>query len=280
MIAQIVPRNAVWTAWTLRPYEIAPAALACALYATGARAAGGRVVSRARAIAFTSGVAVALVAVVSPVHAVAEETFSGHMIQHLVLMFVAAPLIVAGRPGLVMALALPPGVRRWGWSVARTQGGSAVLRTLRRPIAIFVAYAAALWMWHLPGLYDAAVRHAPVHALEHACFLGVAMAFWAAVVRTGPRRRLAHAPAMGLVLATMLQSTWLSAILTFGNVDYRLYVQRAPTWGINAGLDQQLAGTLMWVPSELVYFGVFAVLFVRWLRDLDVRHPKAPVEQS
>jgi cytochrome c oxidase assembly factor CtaG len=269
----------VWSAWTLRPYEIAPAAIACALYASGLHASGIRAVSRARAASFAAGAAVALLAVVSPLHAFADETFSGHMAQHLILMFVAAPLIVAGRPGLVMALALPLGVRKWGWSAARRTAVAATLRQLRRPSTIFVTYTAALWLWHLPGLYDAAVRHPGVHAAQHASFLGVALAFWAAVVRTGPRRRLAHAPAMALVIATMLQSTWLSAILTFGNETYRLYAQRAPIWGINAGQDQQLAGTLMWIPSEIVFFAVFGVLFVRWLRDLDLRHPKFPVEQ-
>jgi len=81
-------------------------------------------------------------------------------------------------------------------------------------------------------------------------------------------------PAIGLVLGTMLLGNWLAAILTFGRIAYPIYAQRAALLHIDPLLDQQLAGSIMWLPSTIVFFGVFGVLFVRWFRDLDARHPR------
>lgn len=277
MLAHLfVPRSAAWSAWQLDTVVLATAAAACALYASGLNARGMRAVSRARAASFATGVAVAVIATVSPLHAAADATFTAHMAQHMTFMFVAAPLIVAGRPALVMALALPSRIRGAGWTFARTRAGGALIRMIRNPLSIFVVYSAALWLWHLPGLYQAAVRSDAVHALEHASFLGTSMAFWGVVARTGPRRRVGYAPSMLLVVATMMQSTWLAAILTFGGSAYPIYAVRAPLWGVEALADQQTAGSIMWIIPTLAYFAVLGVLFVRWMRALDARHARTP----
>jgi putative membrane protein len=272
----LVPRSAAWSAWQPDPIAIAIAALAGAFYAAGLHATGVRAVSRARAGCFVAGVAVALLATMSPLHAAADATFTAHMAQHMLFMFVAAPLIVAGRPALVMALALPAGVRRKGWRIAGTRPVDALTHAARHPLSIFVVYAAAVWLWHLPGLYQAAVRSEAVHALEHATFLATAMAFWGAVARTGPRRRVGYPTSMGLVVGTMMQSTWLAAVLTFGGSAYPIYARRAPLWGVDALADQQTAGSIMWIIPTIAYFGVLGVLFVRWMRALDARHARAP----
>jgi cytochrome c oxidase assembly factor CtaG len=194
----------------------------------------------------------------------------------MLFMFVAAPLIVAGRPALVMSLALPIGVRRRGRQLVGTRPVHALNRAARNPLSIFVVYAAAVWLWHLPGLYQAAVRSDAVHALEHATFLATSMAFWGAVARTGPRRRVGYAPSMLLVVGTMMQSTWLAAVLTFGAGAYPIYARRAPLWGVDALADQQTAGSIMWIIPAIAYFGVLGVLFVRWMRALDARHARSP----
>jgi putative membrane protein len=268
--------HAIWSQWSFVRFEYVPALFALGLYGVGLYATGIRAVSRARALCFGSGVLIALGSVVSPLHSAAEAMFSMHMIQHQVLMLVAAPLLVAGRPGLVMALAFPMGLRRWTWAVGRARPSKMVLRVLRNPLVVLLVYAGVLWMWHLPGPYQAAVRSGTVHALEHLAFLAISLAFWAGVVRTGPRRRMRYVPAIGLVLGTMLLTGWLAAVLTFGNLIYPLYAQRAALLGLNASVDQELAGTIMWVPSTLIYFVVFAVLFVRWFRELDARFAPTP----
>jgi putative membrane protein len=274
MLAHAFDPAAVWSRWDLEPFQFVPALIVLGLYGIGLYATGIRAVSRARALSFVAGVFIALGAVVSPLHGAAEAKFSMHMVQHQILMLVAAPLLIAGRPALVMALALPFRVRRWGMALGHTKAMSVELRWLRNPLIILLVYAGVLWVWHLPGPYDAAVRSSTVHAVEHIAFLGISLAFWAGVMRTGPRRRVRYVPSILLVLGTMLLSSWLAAILTFGRIAYPIYVQRAALLHIDPLVDQQLAGTLMWVPSTIVYFGIFAVLFVRWFRELDARHPQ------
>jgi cytochrome c oxidase assembly factor CtaG len=112
--------------------------------------------------------------------------------------------------------------------------------------------------------------------VEHAAFLGVALAFWSVVMRTGPRRRAGYLVSMLLAFGTMLESTWLAAVLTFGGLAYPVYAHRAPAWGIGALADQQLAGALMWVPSAIVLVTVTAVLFARWFHELDRTHAPRP----
>jgi len=272
----LVSRGEIWSAWTAEPFTIGAAFGAAFVYGWGLYATGVRAVGRGRAAAFVGGIAVALLAMLSPLQAAVQATFSSHMSQHMVLMFVAAPLLVAGRPGLVMGLALPRRVRRWSMEAARSRPVAVALRLARHPLAILVVYTTVVWAWHLPGPYQAAIRSGAVHGVEHASFLAVAMAFWAGVTRTGPRRRIRYVPSMLLVLGTMLQSTWLAAILTFGGRAYPLYAQRAAAWRIDALADQQLAGAIMWIPPSILYLTVFSVLFVRWLRELGTRHAQRP----
>jgi putative membrane protein len=176
-----------------------------------------------------------------------------------------------------MALALPLRWRRPMWSLGRAAPVATVLRWIKSPLAIALVFAGALWMWHLPGPYEAAVRNNAVHAAEHVAFLGISLAFWAGVMRAGPRRRIRYMPAIMLVIGTLMLTGWLAAVLTFGGLVYPLYAQRAALLGINAAHDAQLAGTLMWVPSTLIYFGAFAGLFTRWFRELDARYAPTPV---
>lgn len=272
----VVARSDISTAWTVEPFAIAAAVVGAALYAAGLYATGIRAVSRARAAAFALGVLVAVAATVSPLHAAAETTFAAHMLQHMLFMFTAAPLLVAGRPALVMALALPVRVRMFAWAAAATRPFATAVRLLKNPLTILIVYAGAVWTWHLPGPYQAAVTAEAAHATEHAMFLGVSIALWAGVTRTGPRRRIRHIPSMLLVLGTMLHSTWLAAILTFGGLAYPIYERRAPLWGIDPSADQQAAGAIMWIPSTLIFFTVFSVLFVRWFHELDTRHARRP----
>ena len=274
VLAHVFSPAAVWSQWNFDPWETFPALIALGLYGVGLYATGVRAVSRARAASFVSGVFLALGVNVSPIHSAAEGMFSVHMVQHQVLMLIAAPLIVAGRPALVMALALPHRWRRWGFEVARAKVVSTALRFAKNPLAILLVFAGVLWMWHLPGPYEVAVRNNGLHALEHIAFLAISLGFWAAVMRAGPRRRIGYLPAILLVIGTLMLTGWLAAVLTFGGLVYPLYGQRAMLLGIDAAHDAPLAGTLMWVPTTLIYFGAFAGLFTRWFRELDVKYPR------
>jgi cytochrome c oxidase assembly factor CtaG len=210
--------------------------------------------------------------IVSPIDALADTLLSVHMVQHLILLMVAPPLLVYGRPGLVTFLGLPASSRAGlgGLGARRRlrQAGTVVLN----PLVVLVATVAALWGWHLPGPYQAAITHPALHAVEHLTFLVSALAFWALVIDPGPRRRLGYGPAILLVFATMLAGAALGALITFSStVLYPLYGAGARLWGTTPLADQQVAGALMWIPPGAVLFLTVIVLALRWFEDVDRR---------
>jgi putative membrane protein len=230
------------------------------------RAAGmGHGVRAWEAAAYFAGLLAVALAVASPLDALSSALFSAHMVQHLLLTLVAAPLLVLGRPGVVLPWALPEGGRRIlaaGWSSRRLGAGlRGVSGTLRRPSAVFVLYATALWSWHHPRLYQAALFDPLVHALEHACFLLTAILWWSLVIAAGRGGRLDAGAAILLVFVTMMQKAFLGVILTLSpSAWYPAHAAGAEAWGTTLLGDQQLAGLLMWVPGKPVY-----VLLVLWL---------------
>jgi putative membrane protein len=259
-------------AWTLDPGTLGLLALGALLYAAGAARLRrrGRSPRPARTAAYYGGLAVVAAALVSPLHALGETLFSAHMVQHLTLVLVAAPLLASAAPVTTGMLGIPPGPRRnllalrrlWPWRAAR--------RTLRNPVVVWSLGAVAMWSWHLPGLYRAALAAPAIHALEHASFLVTALLLWSLVLRTGPRRRLAHGPAILLLFGTALQGAVLGAVLAFAARPlYGLASAGSRAWGLAPLADQQLAGLIMWVPAGAVYIGAMATLFWRWLQEMD-----------
>jgi cytochrome c oxidase assembly factor CtaG len=282
----VVPPSAVWGAWTFDPVVVAGLAAAAGLYARGwakllrARGApqgagsrrGHQHIRPRQAVSFFAGLALLAAALVSPLDALADTLLSVHMAQHLILLMVAPPLLVYGRPGLVTFLGLPASSRAGlgGLGARRRlrQAGTVVLN----PLVVLVATVAALWGWHLPGPYQAAITHPALHAVEHLTFLVSALAFWALVIDPGPRRRLGYGPAILLVFATMLAGAALGALITFSStVLYPLYGAGARLWGTTPLADQQVAGALMWIPPGAVLFLTVIVLALRWFEDVDRR---------
>lgn len=187
----------------------------------------------------TAGVSVAILSILPPVHGAAERLLSAHMLQHLTLMMIAAPLI---------ALALPP-VPRLG------------------PIPVWIAATAILWAWHLPVLYDAALASPVLHALEHFSFLATSIAFWSFVL---VRTDVSAPTRVGLTFASGLQSSALGALLAFASAP--LYDSHLATPSGRTPLeDQQLAGALMWVPPGVVYLAVMVALLYHWFKTMESR---------
>jgi cytochrome c oxidase assembly factor CtaG len=216
---------------------------------------------RRRAPATLAGVVILLVVTLPPLGEHLEERMSTHMAQHLVILTVATPLIAVGSPGPAMLAALPPS--------ARHQLVHAGHRCPRFPAPVaWLLFVTALWVWHLPAVYDAAVRSTPVHLLEHACFLLAAWLFWHCLVRMmrTPGRSIAAA---AYVAAVVPPGAALGAVLTFP--DHLLYPAQAAharAIGVDPLLDQRIAGLVMWVPLDLVYLAVAIWLFARWLGGL------------
>ena len=253
------------TGWNLDPVVIGGLVVAGVVYAAG----WGRVVrSRSaatwnmRALCFGGGLFFLWVALVSPVDAMGHQIFAMHMTQHLILILAAAPLLAASAPLFVSGLVLPRAVSRVGRQVRDGRVGPA----LSHPLVILGLHVGAIWAWHLPVLYESALRSDVMHALEHASFLGTGVAFWWVLLRRRPR--LSGGQAVLYLFAGGIQSAALGALLTFASTPlYEVHTETA-VWGLTPLEDQQIAGAVMWVPSGIVYVLVAAVFFVRWLRSV------------
>lgn len=280
MLAHVVEPGSVWRAWGPDPVETGILLGFVLLYLRGAfrlRQSGPRrVLPTRRIVAVVTGVGLAVAALASPLDGLADTLFAWHMVQHLVLLLVVPPLVVWGRPLLVLGFGLPQGLRRRVQRIAAAAPARGAIRAVVHPAVAWGLYAVALWGWHLPGPYQAAVHDDVFHALEHASFLGAALLFWSVVIGAGPRRRLSYGGTLLFTFTTMLHSVWLAMVLSFvPTVVYPVYATGTAAWGIEALADQHAGGTIMWVPSALVFIVTLAVLFLRWLRDIGNRiHPR------
>ncbi|HEX7120162.1 MAG TPA: cytochrome c oxidase assembly protein [Longimicrobiales bacterium] len=266
----------LWSAWSRDPLVILLLALGGWGYARGVRAlwrrAGvGRGIRRWQAAAFAGGMAALVIALVSPVHALGEALFAAHMVQHLMLMLVAAPLLALSAPAPALLWALPTGTRKMlarSWRHAPRL--RAVARTLAHPLASWTLGAAILWAWHVPAGYDTAVRVEAIHALEHATFFASAFLFWWALVRpTGVFRR-ARGAALIYLFAAAMQSAALGALLTLAPRPwYAAHLESTAPWGLTPLQDQHIGGGIMWMPASVVYLAAIACALVAWLRDAE-----------
>jgi putative membrane protein len=239
-------------AWTLDPRVTVPLLLLAVVYGRGLvrlAAAGprGRRQRRQQALLFWSGWTVLAIALVTPLHALGGRVFAAHMAGHELLMVLAAPLLVAARPGGVLLMGLPTLLRRAGVAVA--QHGRGLWRAVREPWTAALLHAGAIWIWHAPGPFLAALADPTLHVLQHASFFGSALLLWSAARR--PQQRPS---AIGALFATSLQAGALGALLTFSP---RAWYPSAPDPASICGLsrieDQQLAGLIMWIPACTIY---------------------------
>jgi putative membrane protein len=258
--------------WGLDPLVIASLALSGWLYFRGVRelwrgAASGKGIKRWEAAAFGFGWLALFVALVSPLHPLGEVLFSAHMTQHELLMLVAAPLLVLGRPLVAFLWALPLGSARrvGGWGKAG--GFQRCWRAVTNPLAAWAIHAVSLWVWHVPVLFQATLRSDLVHTLQHLFFLGSALLFWWAVIH-GPRGALGYGAALLYLFTTSVHSGVLGALITFaGSILYPAYSGTTDSWGLTALEDQQLGGLIMWVPAGAVYIIAGLALCAGWMSE-------------
>jgi putative membrane protein len=269
-------------AWTFEPGVVIPIVASAVLYGMGMlrlRQASPKSVRRADAIYFGLGWCALVLALVSPVHAWGSMLFSAHMTQHELLMLVAAPLLVLGRPIVPFLWALP---KPWALTLAhlsKFKPWEKTWRTISNPVVAWMIHAVVLWSWHVPFLFQATLQTESVHALQHASFLISALLFWWAVIH-GRRRALGFGLAVLYMFTTALHSGLLGALLTFANsLWYPAYAERTEIWGLTPLQDQQLGGLIMWVPAGLVYIAAGLALFAGWLRESEVRARSITLEQ-
>jgi putative membrane protein len=189
-----------------------------ALYAVGVarlwrRAGVGQGITRAQATAFASGWLTLVVALVA-LDDLSEQLFSAHMAQHELLMIVAAPLVASASPWTALLWTLPASARRCVMLSVRRPQVVTITRAVTAPAIVWLLHALALWIWHLPALYTAALERAPIHVLQHCSFFGSATLFWWGLLH-GRYGRAGYGAAVVYVFATAVHSGVLGALLTF-----------------------------------------------------------------
>ncbi|MGO9762287.1 MAG: cytochrome c oxidase assembly protein [Solirubrobacteraceae bacterium] len=232
--------------------------------------------ARRRALTFYAGLLVIVVAIATPIETLSKQLLWTHMIQHVLLLSVAAPLIVLGAPWMSLWRPLPLGMRR---ALARALVLSprsapvrSACRALSRPLVALAVYSANLLAWHLPALYDLALRNTDVHALEHLTFVGFAILLWAQVIASPPfRASLSYPRRVAYLVAAMIPNVALSMLLAFSRSPlYPFYAHLAHRpGGISAITDQQIAAGIMWSFGDLPFAIAIVVLAVHWLNGLD-----------
>jgi putative membrane protein len=266
--------SGIWTAWSLQPVTLIALVVAACLYVYGLdrlwrRAGFGAGVRVWQAQCFMAGLFTVTIALISPLDGLSLALFSAHMVQHLLLILIAAPLFVLGVPALPFLFALP---RSWRRPLVHWYALPPARRARRLAGRLDVAWTiavAALWLWHIPALYEAALRNQVIHASEHIALLLSSVLFWQALLS---RVRRGRSPAATIVasVAMGMQGMVLGIALVFSRSPwYASYAHSAPGWNISPLSDQQLAGLIMWIPAGVVYLTATLAVLGRMMLDVD-----------
>lgn len=259
--------RAALSAWELDiPPTLGVAVAALAYAAAVPRRGTGGTWPRRRTAAFVAGLLVMLVAADGPPDVYAGRSFSAHMVQHLLLQLVAAPLLLLGAPVRRILRADPV------WMPRRRLTGilrARALRPLGRPVVALLAFAVILVGSHLSPLYELALRHPAVHQIEHVAYLASACLFWWPVIGSDPVPGRPAAPARMLYLLLMMPVMALLGVAIAGSdrLLYPHYATHLPPWGGGALVDQQAAGTLMWIAGMVSIPPALVVVLLRWLDE-------------
>jgi len=259
--------------WSLDPLPIVGVAVAAAAYGWAVRR-----VSRAhpenrhpplRTVAYLAGLGSILLALISPVEAYEGQLFSVHMVQHMLLELVAAPLILLGAPATLALRAASPSVRRGLLAILHSRAVAVV----SFPLLTWLLFAAVNWGWHFSTLYDQALENDALHYLQHATFLVAALLFWWPVIGADPSRwRLPHPVRLFYLFLAMPQNSFLGvALMSAPQVLYPHYLTNLRDWGPAALADQNMGGVLMWVFGDVVFLLAMGGVVAAWVRHEDRR---------
>ncbi|HEV2918580.1 MAG TPA: cytochrome c oxidase assembly protein [Actinomycetota bacterium] len=258
----------LWGAWNLDPVLLGGFLLAAWAYRRGRTSGPRRPVDSWRARCFTVALVALGLALLSPLDALSNALASAHMVQHLLLLLVAAPLLALSAPSSAILRGSPLAVRRasgrWRRRLGLTLGN---LGGLRHPAAVWLLQVGVLWFWHAAAPYDAALDNQFLHLLEHASFLVTAVLFWHVVIGVRGAARVSGGLGVLLVFAMAMQSVFLAVLLTFARTPwYSGYAATTASWGLDPLTEQQVAGIILWIPAGGIYLAAALVLLVTWIR--------------
>ena len=274
-----------WQAWSFDPTLIIPVAVIGWFYLRGLRRWEQR--SRAhpwwRTALFYGGLATYLLAMESPLDRLGEHHFSMHMIQHELVMMYAVPMLLLGAPTTPLLRGMPGWLRH---GVVRPLAGTSAMRfayrAITHPAVAIMALTTVVWAWHLvPGWWEAALADQKIHDLQHFAFTGVAMLFWWNVIDPKPlHSRIPHLPRILYIFGGSLPKHILAAMITFSShTFYPTYLEARQVIPIDPVSDQQLAGLIMWVPSEAATLIAMAIVFFMWVGASEQRQRRADAER-
>lgn len=265
------PRLAViLLSWAWRPEIMLTLGLAAVVHLVGRWrlkqrvGASSRIVSPWRTTSYLAGLAVVWVALMSPIDVLSGQYFFMHMVQHLLLVMVAAPLLLLANPMPIMLWGLPSGLRleigRWLRPGAPFRR---ILRAVTTPGLAWLYLMASVIGWHMPSAYNAALESDLVHDLEHLSFFVPAVLFWWHVIGAAPyiHPRLSRGARIGYVVAAVPPTALTGIVISFSGEPIYTYYESVPRLGTMTVLeDQMLAGTLMWIPGSMMYIVAALIL--------------------
>ncbi|MFQ5398163.1 MAG: cytochrome c oxidase assembly protein [Anaerolineae bacterium] len=292
--------KAALLSWGWRADVIVLLAVAGTLYSMGWRRLRRRIRQRPGALpsgrwqlssawrltAYLSGLLLTGIALMSPLDTLGAALFTFHMIQHLLLIMIAPPLLMVANPMPFMLWGLPaPWRRKVGRALTRLLNSKAPfrrnLRKVTTPGIIWMAWVVSLLGWHDPNAYNAALRHELVHDVEHLTFFLAGMLFWWHVTGAGPRihKRFGPIGRIAFLLSAIPPNMLIGVAIAFAREPIYTYYLDAPRlWGLTVMMDQQLGGVIMWVPGSMMYIIAALVLAARLLEG-DDQKPALPEQE-
>jgi putative membrane protein len=268
----------LWRSWNLEPSILIPIALTLFIYLWGMRNVWQRAgtwhgIDRRRLLAFFGALLALFVAFVSPLDALSEVLFSAHMVQHMLLILMAAPLLVMSDFPVAFLWALP---RAWsqtlGYRFKQSQPISRAWHAINSPFFAWILFTLSFWVWHASTPYESALENEAVHTLEHIGFIFTAVLFWWVLLKPSRQKHIHYGMAIIYLFAAVLQSGILGALMTFADRPwYPYYATLVIPWGLTPLQDQQLAGLIMWIPGGAVLTLLTIGFFAAWLRALEER---------
>lgn len=291
--------RAVLTSWDFRPEVIGVLVLLGMLYTVGwrrlrQRTAGAhvqtgssrrgrpRLAERWRLVSYLAGLFVIALALLSPIEVLVQQFFFMHMVQHLMLIMIAPPLLLLPNPLPFLLWGLPGGLRRRAGEalnvlIHRESSGRRLIRSATAPGIVWLFAVISIVGWHDPNAYNAALRNEFVHDLEHIFFFAAGMAYWWRITGAGPKiyQRIGPLGRVIFALAAIPPNMALGVVLAFaGSVFYTYYNDVPRIWNISTLDDQRIGGIIMWIPGSMMYLVAGLILVARLLQTEERKLPQ------
>jgi putative membrane protein len=268
------PTFIIRLSWAWRPEIILTLGLAATVHLTGRqrlkRKGSAGLTKPWRSISYLSGLAILWIALMSPIDVLSDQFFYMHMIQHLLLVMIAPPLLLIANPMPIMLWGLPSSLRlEIGRGLRPGSRFRQVVRSVTTPGLVWLYFVAVLVGWHDPRLYDLTLKSALVHDLEHLSFLGTAVLFWWHVIGCAPHihRRLSQGVRIGYALSMVPANALTGIAIALASEPLYEHYTTVPRLGEMTALqDQELGGVIMWIPGSMMYIIAALILIARAMR--------------